>query len=172
MGSALPYHRVMDAGRPNDDDPEFEPSGDPEALDDTERDALRQDLLDVEVLKEVLGPKGIKGAVFYCPDCDEDHFLAWDLLAGNLKELLEAGESPIHEPAFDPDPDEYVSWDYARGFLDGYESYAAEEVGEMSSKLADELTARDWRVDEVKSLLARLGLDSPGSEGDAGGRGS
>lgn len=161
----------MDAGRPNDDDPEFEPTPeDPDDLDDTERDALRQDLLDVEVLKEVLGPKGIKGAVFYCPDCDEDHFLAWDLLAGNLKELLEAGESPIHEPAFDPDPDEYVSWDYARGFLDGYESYAGEEGGELSSKLADELTSRDWRVDEVKSLLARLGLDSPGSEDDAGGR--
>jgi hypothetical protein len=25
----------------------------------------------------------------------------------------------VHEPAFDPDPAQYVSWDYARGFADG-----------------------------------------------------
>ena len=95
-------------------------------LDDDERELLRQDLIDVQVLREVLGPKGIKGAVFYCPDCDEDHFLGWDLLAGNLEELLNEGESPVHEPAFDPDPNDYVSWDYARGFLDGYESFGSE----------------------------------------------
>src|SRR3712207_7590193 len=51
--------------------------------------------------KEILGSKEIKGVVFYCPDCDEDHYLAWDLLAGNLQELLNAGESPVHEPAFE-----------------------------------------------------------------------
>src|SRR5215211_5015336 len=111
------------------DDPD-EPIEQP--LGDEERAALRRDLIDVQVLKEVLEPKGIKGAVFYCPDCGEDHFLAWDLLAGNLKELLDAGESPVHEPAFDPDPDDYVSWDYARGFLDGYESFEQEEMLEVA----------------------------------------
>lgn len=25
----------------------------------------------------------------------------------------------MHEPAYDPDPDHYVSWDYARGYADG-----------------------------------------------------
>jgi hypothetical protein len=25
----------------------------------------------------------------------------------------------VHEPAFAPDPADYVSWDYARGFADG-----------------------------------------------------
>ncbi len=132
-----------------------------EPLDAEERDTLRQDLIDVEVLKDLLGPRGIKGAVFFCPDCNEDHFLAWDLLAGNLKELLEAGESPIHEPAFDPDPDDYVSWDYATGFLDGYESFTDEVVGEITSKLVTEMTGRDWRPDEIRGLLARLGLESP-----------
>ena len=29
------------------------------------------------------------------------------------------GVTRVHEPAFDPDPAEYVSWDYARGFSDG-----------------------------------------------------
>ncbi|HVF52887.1 MAG TPA: DUF5319 family protein [Actinomycetota bacterium] len=136
-----------------------------EPLDDDEREALQQDLLDVQVLKEVLGSKGIKGAVFYCPDCDEDHFLGWDLLAGNLRQLLEAGESPVHEPAFEPDPNDYVSWDYARGFLDGYESFEGEETAGTTERLTDELTARGWRVDEVKALLAKIapeGLQPPG----------
>jgi uncharacterized protein DUF5319 len=143
------------------DDDRFEEDG----LDDEELEALRQDLVDVQVLKEVLSPKGIKGAVFYCPDCDEDHFLGWDLLAGNLRELLEAGESPVHEPAFDPDPDEYVSWDYARGFLDGYESFSEEEVSEMGDRLAKELGSRGWPPAEVTGLLATLGLEPPGEKG-------
>ena len=25
----------------------------------------------------------------------------------------------MHEPAFNPDPDRYVSWEYARGYTDG-----------------------------------------------------
>ena len=140
-----------------------------EPLGDNEREALRQDLLDVQVLKEVLAPKGIKGAVFYCPDCDEDHFLAWDLLAGNLQELLEAGESPVHEPAFDPDPNDYVSWDYARGFLDGYESYEDEEGGDIATRLVLELRDRGWGADEVKGFLAKVNLsvptDKPSTEG-------
>ena len=141
-------------------DPEERPEGEEEPLDPEEREALRQDLLDVQVLKEVLGSKGIKGTVFYCPDCDEDHFLTWELLSGNLQELLEQGESPVHEPAFNPDPDEYVSWDYARGFLDGYESFEQEELGEVASRLALALEARGWRADEVKSVLASAGLQA------------
>lgn len=133
-------------------------------LGEDERDALQQDLVDVQVLKEVLGPKGIKGAVFYCPDCSEDHFLAWDLLAGNLQELLEEGESPVHEPAFDPNPSEYVSWDYARGFLDGYESYEQEELGDAAMRLVLELRDRGWKADEVKNLLATIGLQLPRGE--------
>jgi hypothetical protein len=130
-----------------------------------EREALRQDLVDVEVLKEILGPKGIKGTVFYCPDCDEDHFLTWELLAGNLKELLEQGESPIHEPAFEPDPDDYVSWDYARGFLDGYEAFQGEELSLLAGRLSSELTGRGWSVSDVKELLAKLDLQLPGGSG-------
>ncbi len=142
-------------------DPEELPDPD-EPLDEDEREALRQDLVDVQVLKEVLGSKGIKGAVFYCPDCDEDHFLGWDLLAGNLTQLLKEGDSPVHEPAFEPDPNEYVSWDYARGFLDGYESFEQEEVGGTSARLTDELLARGWRTDEVEALMTSLGLNKSG----------
>ncbi len=132
-----------------------------EPLDEDEREAIRQDLLDVKVLRELLGPKGIKGAVFYCPDCGEDHFLGWDLLAGNLQELLDQGDSPVHEPAFEPDPNEYVSWDYARGFLDGYEAFEEEEIKELSTSLVDQLLSKGWRFEEVKALLSAIGLQKP-----------
>lgn len=135
-------------------------------INEEERELLQQDLTDVQVLKELLGPRGLKGAVFFCPDCDEDHFLGWDLLAGNLKELLEEGESPVHEPAFNPDPHEYVSWDYARGFLDGYESFEEEEIGDLTNRIILELRDRGWRVDEVKGMLAAVGLQLPGVEDD------
>jgi uncharacterized protein DUF5319 len=137
-------------------------------LGEDEREALRQDLLDVQVLKEILGSKGIKGAVFFCPDCDEDHFLAWDLLAGNLRELLDAGESPVHEPAFEPDPNDYVSWDYARGFLDGYESYEDEELSQALASLVQQLRGRGWKPAEVKSLLASAGLEAPPASSASG----
>lgn len=143
-----PYHEPMD---------EYED----EPLDEQERAALRQDLVDVEVLKQVLGDQGIKGTVFFCPDCDEDHYLTWDLLQGNLQELLDQGESPVHEPAFDPNPDDYVSWDYARGFLDGYESFQREDVDELGRRLSAELTLLGLSGDQITDLLARMGLAPP-----------
>jgi hypothetical protein len=130
-------------------------------LGEEEREALHQDLVDIETLKALLGPRGIKGAVFYCPDCEEDHFLAWDLLSGNLQELLQAGESPIHEPAFNPNPDDYVSWDYARGFLDGYESVDDEEFGAVADRLVLELRDRGWNPGDVMGLFARIGMRLP-----------
>lgn len=137
-------------------------------LAEDEIEALQQDLVDVQTLKALLSPRGIKGTVFFCPDCNEDHFLGWDLLTGNLRELLSQGESPIHEPAFDPNPDEYVSWDYARGFLDGYESYEQEELAEMGDRLVTELVDRGWPVSDVKALLARVGLDFDGNDDEEG----
>jgi hypothetical protein len=146
---------------PDDLDPFEEPP-----LDEGEKEALRRDLIDVQTLKALLGPRGIKGTVFFCPDCNEDHYLAWDLLTGNLQELLDQGESPIHEPAFDPDPDDYVGWDYARGFLDGYESYEQEELAEISDRLIDQLRGRGLEEPDIRALLALVGLDvSSGAEG-------
>lgn len=144
-------------------DPE-QPFDDDGSLEEDEREALEQDLVDVQTLKELLGPRGIKGAVFFCPDCNEDHYLAWDLLTGNLQALLSDGESPIHEPAFDPDPDEYIGWDYARGFLDGYESYEQEELGEVADRLSVALRARGWDDPAVKTLLGLVGLGGDRSD--------
>jgi hypothetical protein len=152
------YHHGME----DDPLPEEEP------LDDDEREALKQDLEDVGILKGLLGPRGIKGVVFYCPDCDEDHYLTWDLLAGNLKHLLEAGESPVHEPAFEPDPDDYVSWDFARGFLDGYES-SGDEWDDTLGRLILRMRDKGMSPSDVKALLAAADLAWPTKEsrGDA-----
>lgn len=147
---------------------EEEPGGfaeEPEELDDEEREMLEQDLVDVQTLKSLLAPRGIKGTVFYCPDCSEDHFLTWDLLTSNLAELLAQGESPIHEPAFDPDPDEYVGWDYARGYLDGYTSFKREELDDIGESIVEVLTERGWPPAEIKGLLASLNLELGDSNG-------
>lgn len=110
-------------------------------IDDVERDAVRRDLVDIRTLRAVLASKGIRGVVVWCPDCEVDHFLEWDLLANNLLQILDDGEPPVHEPAWNPNPDEYVTWDYARGFLDGFENLAegarATECGYCSAPLAE-----------------------------------
>ncbi len=130
-------------------------------LGEEEKEALRQDLVDVQILKDVLGGQDVKGTVFFCPDCDEDHYLTWDLLAGNLQELLDAGESPVHEPAFDPNPDEYVTRDYARGFLDGYEVFEREDTDEVAEKVRRELQAKGLHADQVKAFMIKVGLEAP-----------
>lgn len=133
-------------------------------LTEEEIEALQQDIRDVETLKDLLGARGLKGVVFFCPDCNEDHYLAWDLLKGNLSELLQQGESLIHEPAFDPNPDEYVTWDYATGYLDGYETYRAEDFELIGNILIDELMKRDIPPSEIRVVLERAGLHPGGEE--------
>jgi len=132
---------------------------DEQPLDDDERAAVQQDLVDVQALKRLLEPRGIKGAVFYCPDCNEDHYLGWDLLTNNLQQLLSAGDSPVHEPAFDPDPDDYVTWDYSRGFLDGYESFGDEELEEWREKLEAGAGELGLPVSAIRKLLDRVEVD-------------
>lgn len=113
-----------------DDFDEYEDDEEVEPIDEEEREAIHQDLVDVKTLKAVLAPRGIRGVIVWCPDCEDDHFLGWDLLAANLQTILSSGRTPVHEPAWEPDPDEYITWDYARGFLDGYETYPEERANE------------------------------------------
>jgi hypothetical protein len=79
---------------------------------------ITADLADLEVFQVLLEPRGVRGLVVDCQDCEEPHYFAWDLLRANLSHLLAEGQPRVHEPAFSPDPSEYVSWDYARGFAD------------------------------------------------------
>jgi hypothetical protein len=36
-----------------------------------------------------------------------------------LRQMIEHGHPQVHEPACRPDPTHYVSWEYARGYVDG-----------------------------------------------------
>lgn len=110
------------AGDPDD------PVRELEALDDeahadppllpAEREDVLEDLEDLEVFEALLVPRGVRGLVVDCADCDQAHYFAWDLLRANLRHLLDRGTTRVHEPAFAPDPSAYVSWDYARGYAD------------------------------------------------------
>ena len=83
-----------------------------------EREDVLADLEDLEIFQALLEPRAVRGLVVDCQDCEEPHYFEWALLRGNLKRLLDQGQPHVHEPAFQPDPTEYVSWDYARGFAD------------------------------------------------------
>ena len=95
------------------DDAEAEP------LTEAERQDVLEDLSDLEIYQALLSPTGIRGLVIECEDCHEPHYFDWDLLRGNLRHLLTSGRPRVHEPAYDPDPDHYVTWEYARGYADG-----------------------------------------------------
>jgi Family of unknown function (DUF5319) len=95
-------------------------------LDPAEREDVLEDLADLEVYKALLSPAGVRGLVIECEDCHEPHYFDWDLLGSNLRHLLNSGRPRVHEPAYDPDPEHYVTWEYARGYADGVHDTIAE----------------------------------------------
>lgn len=90
-----------------------------EPLSPEEREDVLADLADLEIYQTLLEPQGVRGLVVDCEDCRQAHYFSWDLLRGNLRQLLDAGQTRVHEPAYNPDPTHYVSWEYARGYADG-----------------------------------------------------
>jgi len=107
------------ADDPNDPSSAMGRLEDAEPLTAAERDEAITDLADVEVFRSLLEPQGVLGLVLDCPECGEQHFFDWDLLRGNLRQMIEQGRPQVHEPAFHPDPSDYVTWEYARGYVDG-----------------------------------------------------
>ena len=83
-----------------------------------ELEDVLEELEDLEVFEVLLTPRGVRGLVVECEECHEPHYFGWDLLRSNLRHLLDQGTTRVHEPAFSPDPSDYVSYDYARGFAD------------------------------------------------------
>ncbi len=136
-------------GRVDDDQPvdpflgDFDPAAALESADEDElptpispdeREDVLADLADLEVYRALLEPRGVRGLVVDCDDCDEAHYFGWDLLKSNLRHLLDRGQSRVHEPAYAPDPADYVSWDYARGFADGVlDASGGDDEDELSS---------------------------------------
>lgn len=84
-----------------------------------ERDELLADLRDLAVYQALLEQRSVRGVVVDCAECQEPHYHDWALLRASLEQLLDDGRMRPHEPAFDPNPAAYVSWEYCRGFTDG-----------------------------------------------------
>lgn len=106
------------AGDPSDPSAALDAIEPGQPLDPHERLAVEEDLADLAVYEALLGHRGIRGLVVCCDDCQEDHYHDWDMLRANLLQLLVDGTVRPHEPAYDPIPEAYVTWDYCRGYAD------------------------------------------------------
>ncbi|MBW3661985.1 MAG: DUF5319 family protein [Actinobacteria bacterium] len=166
------------------DDPGYDDELDP--LDEHESALVRQDLVDLERFYNTFGAEGFRGVSVYCHDCAEEHYYPWDMLRENLRTLLDTGETPVHEPAFAPDPDQYVPWEYARGYVDALQDVGVDQRGDvdmcrrcgyeipgemqqgnfcprcgtplLNERLRQALGARGLRPDDVSEVLRETGL--------------
>ncbi|HEU4527826.1 MAG TPA: DUF5319 family protein [Actinomycetota bacterium] len=108
----------MDHGDPEDGEDRDRDQGPFEPLDLREEEDVRADLEDLGGMRRVFHAQGVKGVVIACPDCGENHYYEWELLKDNLEHMLETGEPRMHEPAFEVREDEYIQWDYGKGYID------------------------------------------------------
>ncbi len=134
---------------------------DGEPLDEHETALVRQDLSDLEMFEATFRPEGYRGMAVWCEDCAEEHYYPWDMLRENLKLLLDTGEIPVHEPAFAPEPDRYIHWDYARGYVDALRDAGVddrleiEECGRCGLQLPEEIRQGNFCPRCGTSLLGR-----------------
>jgi uncharacterized protein DUF5319 len=98
-----------------------------------ERDELLADLRDLAVYQALLEHRSVRGVVVDCAECQEPHYHDWALLRASLEQLLSDGRMRPHEPAYDPNPAAYVSWEYCRGYTDGITA-AARKTADTSQK--------------------------------------
>ena len=63
-------------------------------------------------------PRGVRGLVVMCDDCNEDHYHDPGHAAPTCSSALADGTVRPHEPAVDPRP-RITSRDYRRGYADG-----------------------------------------------------
>jgi hypothetical protein len=89
-----------------------------EPLSAEERQGVQADLEDLDSMRTAFEPQGAKGVVIACSDCGSNHFYGWDLLRESLEHMIETGEPRMHEPAYQPREDDYVVWDYGKGYVD------------------------------------------------------
>ena len=100
---------------PEPQDPAEEPQP---GLDPDERSNIEADLEDLDGMRDVFATQKVRGVVIACPDCNANHYYDWDLLKENLEFMLQTGEPRMHEPAFEPKEDDYIMWDYGKGYID------------------------------------------------------
>ena len=100
----------------NEGEQEEEDSSRP--LSDEERESVEADLEDLEAMRTVFETQGAKGVVIACTECGANHYYGWELLKESLEHMLDTGEPRVHEPAYQPREDDYVVWDYGKGYVD------------------------------------------------------
>jgi hypothetical protein len=121
-------------------------------IDPEERESILEELEDLESMRQLFEERGYKGVMITCAECGEDHYYGWDMLKESLEYMLETGEPRMHEPAFEPQPDEYISWDYGRGFLD---SLGESDADEMQAPAAERSSAASWLGDRTRCAYCR-----------------
>lgn len=181
------------------DEGDFEGDGfdddgfDDEPLDEHESALVHQDLTDLADFRTTFEAEGYRGVAVWCHDCVEEHYFPWDMLRENLQLLLETGETPVHEPAFQPEPDRYVPWDYARGYVDALKDVGVDQrllvescprcgvqlegdLGRanfcprcgttlLGARLATALSAAGLDADTVAEILAATGVPGAATDG-------
>src|SRR5437868_7007968 len=95
---------------------EPEENDEPQELEPEEKANIEADLEDLGAMREVFAGQQVRGVVIACPDCNSNHYYDWELLKENLEHMLDTGEPRMHEPAFEPKEDDYVQWDYGKGY--------------------------------------------------------
>ena len=110
----------------------------PRPLAPDEREGVEADLEDLGAMRAVFEPQGAKGVVIACTECGSNHFYDWELLRESLDHMIETGEPRMHEPAYQPREDDYVVWDYGKGYVDALADAGLEETAAVP------LTACPW----------------------------
>ena len=95
------------------DDAELDP------LTEAERQDVLEDLADLEIYQALLQPDRHPRAGHRVRGLPRAALLRLGPAARQPAPPADSGRPRVHEPAYDPDPDHYVTWEYARGYADG-----------------------------------------------------
>jgi hypothetical protein len=174
-------HEPDQTPEPEDDDGEEQPE-----LDAREREDIEADLEDLEGMRSVFQQQGVRGVVIACPDCGSNHYYDWELLRENLEHMLATGEPRMHEPAYEPREQDYVQWDYGKGYIDALSDTGLEPARRITLsqcpwcdaalepefgfcprcgrslgavRLFSELTSNGMEERDARALLVRAGFE-------------
>jgi predicted RNA-binding Zn-ribbon protein involved in translation (DUF1610 family) len=129
-------------------------------IDPEERESVLEDLEDLEAMRAIFSQRGYKGVVISCTECGQEHYYEWDMLKESLQYMLDTGEPRMHEPAYEPQPDDYIGWDYGRGYLD---ALTEAEVDEMEAPPEEEKPPGSaWLGDRTRCAYCRGRLPQRG----------
>src|SRR6476646_5061519 len=134
----MPLEDPMDLPPDEPEEPEPLGGGDdlpddaPRPLDSEEREGVESDLEDLASMRSAFETQGAKGVVIACSDCGSNHYYDWELLRESLEHMLATGEPRMHEPAYQPREDDYVVWDYGKGYVDALADAGLEEGASVS----------------------------------------